>query len=388
MLSKSNITGFLNNLFLTLLFLPFFNYASPALGIETPVVSGGPTVVGIISRPGLKPNAVAVYNNGNKVFVADDTTGNVYMYDGTTLAELGSVYIGRGITTMVVDERSGKLYAASLFEDKIGVLDAANGALIRYLARENADIFHRGYSNMFKGHLAIDEDLGKLYALSWQGLTQIDIATDSETLIHDDVIGGEPGFAGGGGYEGLGVNPVTHEVFVIRYIQDVLGIVDGITLQETLIPGLHGAGQYVGVNWRNDKVYIGYCGFHIDGRSAMCIYDRTANSVVVAEAPNDALNLFYNSGSNRIYSSVEIDRVATIIDGATDASVNLPMSGPRLAVGFRYSTGHVYYVGRQDIYVLRESSDLLPQLITVIPVDNCHIPDDHKAADGTIRGWI
>ena len=359
----------LKDLLLILFIFLFFNQASPALGIEEEVVAGGP-VVGIISRPTLKPRAVAVYNKGNKVFVADDATGNVYMYDGTTLAELGSVFVGKGVTTMVVHEGSGKLYAASLFECKIGVVDAANGIFIRYLARENADIWNRGYCNMFKGHLAIDDNLGKVYALSLQGLTQIDISTDSETHIHQCVGFFEDCGFGGGGYEGMGINPVTHEVFVVRYIQGVLVIVDGITLKETMIPGLRGAGQIVGVNWKNNKAYVGYCGNHSDGRAAMCIYDRATNSITFAGSPNDAVNLFYNSESNRIYSTVEIDRVATIIDGVTSASANLPMPGPRDAVGFRFSTRHVYYVGLQDIYVLRESDNLLPEVVTVINVNN------------------
>lgn len=189
MLSKSNARSSLKNLLMILFFLLFCKQASPALGIRTPVVVSGPTVVGIISHPDLKPRAVAVYNNGNKVFVADDTTGNVYIYDGTTLAELGSVFIGRGVTTMVVHEGSGKLYAASLFECKIGVVNAAQGTFTRYLGSNK-------YCNMFKGHLAIDENLGKLYALSLDGLTQIDIATDSETPI--------AGF-GGGGFEAWGL---------------------------------------------------------------------------------------------------------------------------------------------------------------------------------------
>ena len=48
----------------------------------------GENVVGQITRPGLKPSAVAVYEAGNRVFVGDDITGNIYIYDGTTLAEL------------------------------------------------------------------------------------------------------------------------------------------------------------------------------------------------------------------------------------------------------------------------------------------------------------
>lgn len=324
-------------------------------------VLAAPSLVGTITRPNLTPRSVAVYQPANKVFVGDDTTGNVYIYDGATLAELGVVFVGRGLTTMVVDEARGRLYAASLFEKKIGVVDAVQGVFVRYLENPDPVFGFPRYANVFKGHLALDEPLGKLYALALEGLVQIDLATLAETPI--------PGF-GGGGFEGLGVNPVTHEVYVTRYIQDATVVVDGVTLQQTPIPGLGGPGQRVAVNWQRNKAYVGYCGVHANGRSAMCRYDRALNAFTSLAAPNDALNLFYNAASDRTYSTVEVDAVATIVDGASDASVNLPMPGPRTAVAFRGSTGHVYYVGRRDIYVLRESGALMPVVAAVIPVSS------------------
>src|SRR5437667_11703833 len=60
------------------------------------------TVVGSITRAGLFPTAVAVYEAGNKVFVADSTTQKVYTFDGSSFAELNSVTVGTGVHTIVV----------------------------------------------------------------------------------------------------------------------------------------------------------------------------------------------------------------------------------------------------------------------------------------------
>jgi len=92
------------------------------------------TVVGTLSRAGLQPYAVTVYETGNKIFVADNATGNLYFYDGATNVELGFVFVGTDVFYMVVDEASGKLYAASRGAQKIAVVNAATGAFITYLA--------------------------------------------------------------------------------------------------------------------------------------------------------------------------------------------------------------------------------------------------------------
>ena len=53
--------------------------------------------------------------------------------------------------------------------------------------------------------------------------------TDEETNI--------PGF-GGGGIEAIGINPVTHEVFVVRRFEVYLAIINGKTLEKTIVNGL------------------------------------------------------------------------------------------------------------------------------------------------------
>ena len=307
----------------------------------------GQTVVGTLSRAGLQPYSVAVYETGNKIFVADNSTGNLYFYDGATNAELGSVFVGTTVYYMVVDEASGKLYAASNGAQKIAVVNAATGAFITYLAGT--------YTNtLFPNSLVSDQSLGKVYALSSEGLRQIDVATNSETTV--------PGVAGSG-LLAMDLNPVTHEVFVAHFNSDVLDIVDGITLAKTTVAGL--GGLAIGVNPAENKVYIsrgGGVGVPFE------VYDRDTGSINNVFADNDvsAFPFIHNPASNRMYTSSEVNAISSIIEGATEAFFNLPMFSSTIALEVRPATNHVYYATKQFIGVLDDPT----QVFELIPVNN------------------
>jgi YVTN family beta-propeller protein len=307
-----------------------------------PALLCGQTVVGTITRPNFRPFSVAVYETGNKIFVADDASGRVYIYDGANNAELGFVSIGAKIHAMVVDETKGKLYAASLEKRKIGVVNAVTGAFIGYLSGT--------YSNVFD--LTQDQNLGKVYALSLEGLTQIDVATDSETNI--------PGFDGGG-FQSMAVNPVSHEIFVTRFIQNVLEIVDGMSLTKTTISGLGGLG--IGINWTENKAYISTGGgVGVPFR----IYDHDTGSITPIAADNDATVFAFDHATNRVYTDAEVNSISTIIDGPSNAFFNLPMAGATTDVAFRHATGHVYFGNPDFIGILDQET----QMLEMIPIDN------------------
>ncbi|HEX9652602.1 MAG TPA: beta-propeller fold lactonase family protein [bacterium] len=310
--------------------------------VLAPMILYSQNSIGVLSKPNLQPYSVAVYEGGNQVFVADDASGNVLIYDVLSLAELGSVQVGKKIYTMTVDEASGKLYAGSVEQQKIAVVNAATGEFLKYLDGNYANIFS----------IESDPALNKIYALSLNGLTQIDIATDAETEI--------PGL-GGGGFEAMAVNPVTHEVFVTRFIQNELVIVNGNSLDTTRVSGLGGAG--IGLNWLENKVYISRGG---GVGVPYLIYDRDDGSVKEIFADNDALDFFFDETTNLIYTDSEVNAIVTIIDGATDDFSNFPMASPSLEAAFLPATSHVYFTNIDFTAVLDRESELLE----LIPVNN------------------
>ncbi|HET9530124.1 MAG TPA: beta-propeller fold lactonase family protein, partial [Blastocatellia bacterium] len=310
------------------------------MALVMPLPGRGQMVVGTITRPGLVPRAVAVYEGGNRVFVADNSTGNVYIYDGATNAELGSIAAGAFVQDMLVNEATGKLYIASAGASKLFVVNAATGAHIT------------DFTGVFVGtQIAQDAGLGKVYA-TFGGLQQIDVVTNARTSV--------------GGILGvdMAVNTATHEVFITSGVNNTLQIVNGMTLGVTTINNLGGEG--IAVNPVNNKAYITFCENDAMGRPHPCIYNRNTNMSSLVTDANDAVEAFYSAAGNRVYTSSEVNGHSTIIDGATDASFNLPMPGATISLGFRNATKRVYYAALKLIGVLDEETQTLER----IPINN------------------
>jgi YVTN family beta-propeller protein len=306
---------------------------------------GAQTVVGTISRSGMKPSAVAVYETGDKVFIADQTTGNLYIYDGTTLADLGFIYVGT-VGRMVVDETYGKLYATvgtALTDAKVVAVNAATGVSL-------GEVVPYGSTTYLLAH---DPGLAKVYTVNFGSLYQIDVATDTTASVALD----SASYAAGD----LKVNPVTHEVFIGPMTWDVaLQVVDGVTMAKSTAP-IIGAFCGLGVNWTENKVYRADC-----SGGPYTFLDRDTGVVSSIAANNDATTFAFNSSSNRLYTSSEVDGFLTIIEGSTDAFLNLGMFVATTGLGFRLSTNHVYYAGSTFIAVLDDTT----QLIEMIPIGN------------------
>ena len=310
-------------------------------------------IIGTLSRPNMQPYAVSVYETGNKVFIADNATGNLYTYDGDTHAEINSVFVGTQVSSIIVHETSAKLYAFSSAEKKIAVLDVESGAFIHYVS----GTFTSGFTS------TLDENLGKVYAfVAHDTIAQIDIATDSVTPIALStalVVAGRPPV--------MTVNPVTHEVFVTRTRENAatsfLEIIDGNSLQKSQAYGIGGGALGIGVNWLENKVYVTTGGgVGVPYR----VLHRNSNTVSLIPADNDAVRFAFDPTTNRIYSDSEVNAISTIIDGPSDTFFNLPMVQATIELAFRYATGHVYFVNQNFIGVLDQET----QLLEMIPVDN------------------
>ncbi|MBN2432924.1 MAG: beta-propeller fold lactonase family protein [Acidobacteria bacterium] len=305
----------------------------------------GQTVTGTITKAGLDPTAMVIFEAGNRLFVADKASGNLYMFDGTTLEELNAVHLDFDwVIGMVIDETYGKLYAADYWlVRKIAVIDAWTGALIRYI--EGLDIPGQ------TPELAIDQEIHKVYA-SFRTTYQIDVATDAVTVLPVT-----------DGIADIELNPVTHEVFLCGYQGDRLNIINGLTLAHTTIPDLQGWG--VGVNPLENKVYL--CYFNMgEYHDTIAVYDRDDGSLNPLPVANDAVTITFNPASNRMYTSAEINAVASIIDGSSDEFFTLPLDHPTARPDIRFATNHVYYTGMDYIGVLDDAT----QLLAVIPVTN------------------
>jgi YVTN family beta-propeller protein len=283
-----------------------------------------------ITRPSFQPHAVAVYEGGNRLFVADDVSGNIFTYDGTTHAELASTFVGAGMQDMAVHEASAKLYAIQSASNQLVVLDAMTGAFLRFVSG--------AYSGF--AEILVDQTLNKVWVRSDEGLRQIDVATNVATMV--------PGVNG----EDMDLNAITHELFVATYIPAKLYGVNGTTLAVTLLLENYPA-LGIAVNWQENRVYLS------SGTAASIVsYDRdTATTQYVAE--NDAATmLVYDPVRNRTISGAEVNSRSTIIEG-NDSSFNLPMESGSAWLGIRHATGHVYYVAEDHVTVLDQATHVV-----------------------------
>jgi DNA-binding beta-propeller fold protein YncE len=162
-------------------------------------------ILGTITRPGFLPSALALDETRNRLFIFDDSTKSIFIYDATTFAEVGSVATTLGkCYSMVIDESLGKLYAGyygygNTLQNNIAVIDTAGGTLLKYL-------LSKGDNNLIK-----DETQDIVYVSYDGGVSQINATTDSMTAISG---------IWGNLYTSMAINPQTHELFVANYSQN------------------------------------------------------------------------------------------------------------------------------------------------------------------------
>ncbi|MBN2256011.1 MAG: beta-propeller fold lactonase family protein [Deltaproteobacteria bacterium] len=329
----------------------------PALGAALAMMVYSPplssqTVVGKISKTGMKPTAVAVYEKGNKVFISDKTSKDILVYSDTTNKQLATINLkNTWVTNIIVDEEYGKAYCLGENPDwtneTIAVIDAVRNKLIRYIELP----FQRTFAR-----IAHDSSIHKVYGLCVGGFIQIDVATDNVTTI--------PGIKGNP-LRDIAVNPVTHDVYISNSKNRNFDIVNGLTLAQSKIPNITGAG--LGINPLENKAYIG-CYNWYTGTYRLGVYDRDTGKHRPLSPVNDANGFAFHPDGNRTYTSSELECVTSIIEGKTDSVFNMPMESPTGAPGIRHRTNHVYYPGMDYIAVLNDTT----QLVEIIPVLNTH----------------
>lgn len=295
-------------------------------------VATGQTVVQTIEPPGLDATAFALWESGNRIVVADDASDTLYLFDPSTLAAAGSVPITLdSVGTMVIDEPTGKLYAACgcVGETSVIVVNLNTVSVHATITLPAPGTFAR---------LAIDPVLHKVYVLYVSGLRQIDPAADSVTQVAGIT---------GNLLRTMAVNATTGELYLSNMQYDELDIVDGVSLSVTTVSGLGAAG--VAVNEQENKAYTAY---------PVYVYDRDTGTSDTIATGNDATAIFYNPASNRMYTTSEVNNQSTIIEGSDDSFVDFPLA-PFQELAVREATNHVYISQPGGIGMFDDASRML-----------------------------
>lgn len=309
----------------------------------------GQIVVDSISRPGLAPDGLAVYETGNKLCVFDDRTNHLLIYNALTLALEKEIVFNDPISDpnsfggMVIDEAEGKLYIAIgigwgyPYNMKVAIVDLIDNSLL-----DEIPIW--GLLPQSISGFAYDQVIRKIFIFMWDHwVFVLDLNTDLVTEITLN-----------GTYCGMALNPITHEVLIGNREMPKLSIINGITYQISEIDAVEA--NALTVNWLENKAYILTIPF------TLWILNIDDGSYITNTNIWDSESLIFNPGSNKVYTSAEIGCVSTIVDGISDNFFNLPMEGGAPIMGFRHATKHAYFVSNHFIAVLDETTQMLEKI--------------------------
>lgn len=259
-----------------------------------PVANGSaPAIVDTVSLPGAQPLAVGVYEAGNKIYVADDNSGNLLVLDGTTREVLTTILVGAAVFDIAVDESMGKVYTASsddLVTTGIGdgnglvsVIDAGTDSIVAQIDPAGPDDPGRAKFFTF-GH---DEAQDRLYLTFYRPFGGANIG----------VIGADNTFTTiGGEVAALGVSGIE-------------------------------------VNSSTNTAYIAY------------------------NTGNDLEPLTFNPATNRLFSGVQVGQHGAVVDGATDALTCVDLGGSGMGAGdVRQSTDNAYFASSDETFVVNGST--------------------------------
>lgn len=309
----------------------------------------GQTVVGTITRPGLAPAGLAVYEKGNKLCVFDDRTNHLLIYDCATLNLKKEIIFRNSISDpfsyvgMAVNEKEGKLYACLGHENwpekwvMIAVVDLVSDSL-------SIEIPILGLLPQSATGIAYDPEINKIFLCGFHNnVFTVDLNTNVVTKLN--IIATH-----------LALNPLTHEVFIASGTD--IWILNGNTLHLTFWTKVDCFQIYdMTMNWIENKLYL-----ITAAPFTTHVLDRDDGSVKELDDVNDSMSLFFSPGGNLVYTSAEIACKSTVIDGQTDNWYYLPMEGGAPSMGFRNSTKHSYFVGEKIIAAFDEISQMLVRL--------------------------
>ncbi|MGZ4339132.1 MAG: InlB B-repeat-containing protein [Gaiellaceae bacterium] len=322
-------------------------------GPVRPAQSSGlssPVIATITLPAGSDPTGIAFDENLNKLFVADDTTGNLLVVDGTSRQVVGSVFVGKAVysDSMFVDEAANAVYVASeggLADGSglISVVNASTGNLVTTI--DPAPSGYSGTADFYK--LAGDAVHGKVYASLFcpacsTSLGVINVSNNSWTPVLTNVV---PTFTWGFGVQG--VNTVTNEAFAVN--ATTLYVVHGDTLQsDSSAFAPYAQPLSFAVNEVDNKLYFW---FNVNG--PLVVLDRGTNQYTVLDDSGDEEPLVFNQASDQLFTGAQIADWGDVVDGATDAVTHIVYGEGGMGAGaVRASSDNAYFATTDKTFVV------------------------------------
>jgi hypothetical protein len=320
-----------------------------------------------ISISGSHITSLAVYEKGNKLFVADDDHECIYVINGTTNLIEDTIYsVGGAIFSMVVNETSGKLYAASDKEryttgitPGLGLVSVIDAETYQIITQINPGT--QGAVSYF--YMSNDEVHDRIYLHFFSGVGVIDASTNIYTNIIPHLVNVY--------LNKFGINTITNEVFIPDYLSGV-NIINGNTLATEYISYPVGASKAldIAVNEAQNKIYITMISIPGQGSMGICIYDRTSGKFSYQGA-EDLEPLVYNNLTGKLFSGVQIGQSGAIVEGVNDNLTYISLNpGGIGAAAIIYLTDRAYFASSAYTWIVDGTKK---KVIKKIPSgENCY----------------
>ena len=313
---------------------------------------------------GANPQAVAVNQTTNKIYVANSNGNTVTVIDGITNSPTATVAVGTDPFAIAVNPATNKIYVANFQSNNVTVIDGATNNTTPvntgtvpdavavnsvtnkiYVANETSNTVTviDGATNstltVQVGNspiaIAVNPVTNKIYtANNLDGtVTVIDGATNVPTSININ----------GSGSSALAINTVTNKIYVTNSLSNNVTVIDGATNHIVNVGVAGGEPVPVAVNQVTNQIYVGE-----DGSPDMTVIDGATNHTTKIVTPAGISSIAVDAVTNKIYATNNGAPQVTMVDGTSNGTAQIPVGNGPGAIAANSVTNRVYVANSQD----------------------------------------
>ena len=280
---------------------------NPGNGITRISVGSGPAGVGV--------NTIT-----NRIYVANQWSGDVSVIDGATNTVVATVPVAYGLVGVGVNTITNRIYVGNWAGGWVSVIDGATNTEIDTDGNPANGITHIPVG--FAPHLvAVNPTTNRIYVANWgsDNVSVIDGATNTEIDTDGNPANGITRIPVASGPVGVAVNSTTNRIHVTNWGSDNVSVIDGATNTEIDTDGNPANGitripvgsypQGIAANPATGRVYVAN-----SSDNSVSVIDASSNTVVATVPVGSyAYGVAANPTTNRIYVANRDDNTVSVI---------------------------------------------------------------------------